>query len=167
MATITTVQTSSRRCSYCRENGHNIRSCEKRILQEKELMKSLRKKENENNFFDAIMLDEKGYICETSSANIFWIKDQIIYTPNNNCNMVHGTIRKALLDITDLKIKCGKYKISALKNADEVFITNSTLIILPIDKIAFRNKKDTNQIKYKKILVKKVIKLLKIRLGLI
>ena len=48
MATITTVQTSSRRCSYCRENGHNIRSCEKRILQEKELMKSLRKKENEN-----------------------------------------------------------------------------------------------------------------------
>lgn len=122
---------------------------------------------NENNFFDAIMLDEKGYICETSSANIFWIKDQIIYTPNNNCNMVHGTIRKALLDIKDLKIKCGKYKISALKNADEVFITNSTLIILPIDKIAFRNKKDTNQIKYKKILVKKVIKLLKIRLGLI
>ncbi len=121
----------------------------------------------ENNFLDAIMLDEKGYICETSSANIFWIKDKIIYTPNNNCNIVQGTIRKALLELKDLKIKCGKFKISALKNADEVFITNSTLLILPIDKIAFRNKKVNNETKYKKILVKKVIKLLKIRLGLI
>jgi len=122
---------------------------------------------HENNFFDAIMLDEKGYICETSSANIFWIKDQIIYTPNDNCNMVRGTIRGALLELKDLKIKCGKYKISALKNADEVFITNSTYLILSIDKIAFRNKKETIEVKYKKILVKKVIKLLKIRLGLI
>ena len=122
---------------------------------------------HENNFFDAIMLDEKGYICETSSANIFWIKDQIIYTPNDNCNMVRGTIRRALLELKDLKIKCGKYKISALKDADEVFITNSTYLILSIDKIAFRNKKETIEVKYKKILVKKVIKLLKIRLGLI
>ena len=121
----------------------------------------------ENNFYDAIMLDEKGYICETSSANIFWIKDQIIYTPNDNCNMVRGTIRMALLELKDLKIKCGKFKISALKNADEVFVTNSSLLILPIDKIAFRNKKETSEVKYKKILVKKVIKLLKIRLGLI
>ena len=121
----------------------------------------------ENNFYDAIMLDEKGYICETSSANIFWIKDQIIYTPNDNCNMVRGTIRRALLELKDLKIKCGKFKISALKNADEVFVTNSSLLILPIDKIAFRNKKETSEVKYKKILVKKVIKLLKIRLGLI
>jgi len=122
---------------------------------------------HENNFYDAIMLDEKGYICETSSANIFWIKDQIIYTPSDNLNMVRGTIRQALIELKDLKIKCGKFKISALKNADEVFVTNSTLLILPIDKIAFRNKKETIEIKYKKILVKKVIKLLKIRLGLI
>ena len=122
---------------------------------------------HENNFYDAIMLDEKGYICETSSANIFWIKDQIIYTPSDNLNMVRGTIRQALIELKDLKIKCGKFKISALKNADEVFVTNSTLLILPIDKIAFRNKKETIELKYKKILVKKVIKLLKIRLGLI
>ena len=96
---------------------------------------------HENNFYDAIMLDEKGYICETSSANIFWIKDQIIYTPSDNLNMVRGTIRQALIELKDLKIKCGKFKISSLKNADEVFVTNSTLLILPIDKIAFRNKK--------------------------
>jgi branched-subunit amino acid aminotransferase/4-amino-4-deoxychorismate lyase len=121
----------------------------------------------ENNYFDAIMLDEKGYICETSSANIFWIKNEIIYTSSNDCDMVRGTIREALLELKDLKIKCGKFKISALKNADEVFITNSTLLILPIDKIAFRNKKVNKETKYKKILVKKVIKLLKIRLGLI
>ena len=61
MATITTVQTSSRRCSYCRKNGHNIRSCEKRILQEKELMKSLRKKENENKVNESSRIKELTY----------------------------------------------------------------------------------------------------------
>lgn len=122
---------------------------------------------HENNFYDAIMLDEKGYICETSSANIFWIKNQIIYTPSDNCNMVRGTIRQALIELKNLKIKCGKFKISALKNADEVFISNSSSLILSVNKIAFRNKKETIEIKYKKILVKKVIKLLKIRFGLI
>ena len=121
----------------------------------------------ENNFFDSIMLDEKGYICETSSANIFWIKDQIIYTPSDSCNMVRGTIRQALLDIKSIKIKQGKFKIFELENADEVFITNASSLILPIDKIAFRNKKFTHAVKYKKILVKKVTKLLKIRFGLI
>jgi len=122
---------------------------------------------DENNCLDSIMIDEKGYICETSSANIFWIKNQIIYTPSDKLNLVQGTIRETLLNIKDLKIKCGKFKISELKNADEVFITNSTLLVFPIDKIAFRNNKETKQIKYKKILVKKVIKLLKIRIGLI
>ena len=121
----------------------------------------------ENNFFDSIMLDKKGYSCETSSANIFWIKDKIIYTPSDDCEIVLGTIRSALIELKSLQIKCGKFKISDLKNADEVFITNASSLIMPIDKIAFRNKKETIEIKYKKILVKKVTKLLKIRFGLI
>lgn len=36
----------------------------------------------EKNYFDAILLNEKNQICETSSANIFWIKDDVLYTPH-------------------------------------------------------------------------------------
>jgi hypothetical protein len=47
----TTVQTSSRRCSYCRENGHNIRSCEKR-------------KESKSNESDSSRVKELVYEIE-------------------------------------------------------------------------------------------------------
>lgn len=95
----------------------------------------------ENNCYDAILCDDRDYICETSSANIFWIKDNMIFTPDNNCPMVRGTIRDLLLKIPQLKITLGKFKISELKKADEVFITNATIHILPIEKIIFPPKK--------------------------
>jgi aminodeoxychorismate lyase len=121
---------------------------------------------HENNFFDAIMLDEKGYICETSSANIFWIKDQIIYTPSSDLSIINGTIRQTIINIKELKIIEGKFKIKDLENADEVFITNTNLLIFPISSIAFRNKKNFYIINYKKTLVKKVEKLLKIEIKI-
>lgn len=117
---------------------------------------------NENNCLDSIMLDENNYICETSSANIFWIKDQKIYTPSSDLSIINGTIRQTLINMKELKIIEGKFKINDLETADEVFITNTNLLIFPISSIAFRNKKNFYIINYKKTLVKKVEKLLKI-----
>jgi len=91
----------------------------------------------ENNCFDAILFDHQGYICETSSANIFWIKNGTIFTPDNQCPMVQGTIREILLNLPELKIISGKFKVDDLQNADEVFITNAIFQILPINKIIF------------------------------
>ncbi|NCA28541.1 MAG: hypothetical protein EBS92_04630 [Proteobacteria bacterium] len=120
-----------------------------------------------NGYFDSIMLDKNYKICETSSANIFWIKDKIIYTPSDDCDIIYGTIRESLFSIKELKIISGKYDLSSIKEADEVFITNSNLVLMPVEKIAFRNKKNFYEINFKKILVKKVLKLLKIKLHLI
>jgi aminodeoxychorismate lyase len=119
---------------------------------------------HENNAIDSIMLDSEQNICETSSANIFWIKNNKIFTPNLDCSIINGTIRQSILAIKDLNISEGKYQISHLENADEVFITNCNLLIFPISTIAFRNKKNFYNINYKKTLVKKVEKLLKIEL---
>jgi branched-chain amino acid aminotransferase len=98
----------------------------------------------ENNCFDAIILNEKNQICETSSANIFWVKDDILYTPHQDCGLLLGTIREKILELSPIKTKLVKAKIEDLLDADEVFITNVSLRVLAIDRITdkeFKNKK--------------------------
>jgi branched-chain amino acid aminotransferase len=82
----------------------------------------------ENKLNDALVLNQYSRICEASIANIFWIKDKIVYTPPLSEGCVAGTLRKYLLknipfiDIIVLEADCN---IEDLMNADEVFLTNA------------------------------------------
>jgi branched-subunit amino acid aminotransferase/4-amino-4-deoxychorismate lyase len=89
----------------------------------------------EKKFFDCIMLSKENFISETSSANIFWVKNGKIFTPSKACDCLPGTIRAKLLKISPIKIKEVKAKISDLKKADEIFITNSSFLVLPADEV--------------------------------
>lgn len=98
----------------------------------------------ENNYFDAILLNDQGQICETSSANIFWIKNNILYTPHPDCGLLLGTTRQKILQLSPIKIKLIKAKLVDLLEADEVFITNVAIGVLRVDQIGvkkFKNKK--------------------------
>lgn len=77
---------------------------------------------------DAIILNNKGNICDTTIANIFIIKHKIIYTPPLLEGCVAGVMRNWLLQTLE---KLG-YKIietavtkSFLLDAEEVFLSNS------------------------------------------
>ncbi|MCE3254837.1 MAG: pabC [Rickettsiaceae bacterium] len=101
-------------------------------------------KAEENNCFDAVILNNKKQICETSSANIFWIKDDVLYTPHQDCGCVLGTIREKIIFLSPIKTRLAKAKLSKLLNADEAFITNAAIGVLHIDqigKVKFKNKK--------------------------
>ena len=43
-------------------------------------------KANKEGFKDTLFLNEKGYVAETSCANIFIVKNNKIYTPKISCN---------------------------------------------------------------------------------
>ncbi|MFT6106626.1 MAG: aminodeoxychorismate lyase [Rickettsiales bacterium] len=92
----------------------------------------------ENGYFDGIILNQKNHICETSSANIFWIKDNILFTPDLKSGCLSGTIREKIIQISPLKTKFSEAKITDLLEADEVFITNVALRVLAIDEIGER-----------------------------
>lgn len=102
----------------------------------------------EKNYFDAILLNEKNQICETSSANIFWIKDNVLYTPHLSCGCLAGTIREKIIKLSKIKIKLVKTKLNDLLKADEVFITNTSIGVLRVDEIS---KKKFTIKKYSKI----------------
>ncbi len=112
----------------------------------------------ENNFFDCVMLNEKKFISETSSANIFWVKNGRIFTPSKSCKMLRGTIRKKLLKISPIKILEKSSRISALKNADEIFLTNSSFLLLSVDEFMGRKLENNFGKNLQKLLVEDVKK---------
>ncbi len=105
----------------------------------------------ENNCFDSILLNEDDEICETSSANIFWVKDKILYTPHQDCGILSGTMRQKIIDLSPIKVIETKSKLAELKAADEVFISNISCKIIKVKKIN-PNFQEYNSFNYSNIL---------------
>ncbi|MBK6380201.1 MAG: aminotransferase class IV [Chitinophagaceae bacterium] len=77
---------------------------------------------------DAVLLNTDGRLCDTTIANIFLIKDEVIYTPALAEGCIAGVMRRNLIE----KLTAGGYKlvedklsVDELLYADEVFLTNS------------------------------------------
>lgn len=77
---------------------------------------------------DAIVLNAFNFLCDSSKANIFLIKNNKVFTPALHQGCVSGVMRRFLLD----ELKQAGFRIyleeiteQALADADEVFLTNS------------------------------------------
>ncbi len=91
-----------------------------------------------NSHFDDLMLNEEGFVGECSSSNLFFIKDEKIYTPSLDCDILNGTMRQNIMKKFDVK-EC-KIKKEELFQAEEIFLTNSNLLVLSVDKIEYDGK---------------------------
>ncbi len=81
-----------------------------------------------NHWDDCIILNAHGRICDASTANVFWVKEGILFTPPLTEGCVAGVMRRNLLDILPregFKIQQQEATIAVLENADELFLTNA------------------------------------------
>lgn len=77
---------------------------------------------------DAVLLNNEGRLCDTSIANIFLIKNEVIYTPALIEGCIAGVMRRNLVEkltAAGYKLVEGKISVDELMDADEVFLTNS------------------------------------------
>jgi branched-subunit amino acid aminotransferase/4-amino-4-deoxychorismate lyase len=77
---------------------------------------------------EAIVLNQHGRICDTTIANIFFIKNQRLYTPALSEGCVKGVMRTYLIEQLqkeNLPIQQGSYTITDLMESDEIFLTNA------------------------------------------
>ncbi|MDD4980502.1 MAG: aminotransferase class IV [Candidatus Omnitrophica bacterium] len=89
----------------------------------------------EQGFDESVILNPRGYICEGSSTNIFLVKNQELWTPALECGCLNGITRKAVLDLAKkyhIKAYEGNLSLPDLYAADEAFLTNSLLGIMPL-----------------------------------
>lgn len=94
----------------------------------------------EHECFEALLLNNKGYISEASSSNIFWVKDKILYTPSPSCDRLNGTVLQAVKRLSPFQVKEGEFLIEDLLAADEIFLTNTGWLILPVTSLHPRDK---------------------------
>ena len=91
---------------------------------------------------EALFLNERGEVAEAASANIFWAKGGTLFTPAEECGILAGITREAVLELCGAEgIRCeqGAYPPSELYQADEAFLTVSTGEVVPVREIEGRS----------------------------
>lgn len=81
-----------------------------------------------NKWNDALVLNTSDHIIESTIANVFWVKDGIIYTPPLSEGCVGGIMRRKLLKelpVIGYHVVERSLKEELLAGADEVFLTNA------------------------------------------
>lgn len=87
---------------------------------------------------EAIMLNSQGDLAEGSRSNIFFVRDNRIFTPALECGCLDGITRKAVFDLAKengFKLSEGRFSLSNLLSAEEAFLTNSMIGIMPFTRI--------------------------------
>lgn len=78
----------------------------------------------QNKWNDALVCNMHGHVVESAIANVFWVKDGIIYTPPLSEGCIEGVMRRHLLFTVPGIIEKPLIELE-LYEAEEVFLTNA------------------------------------------
>jgi branched-chain amino acid aminotransferase len=87
---------------------------------------------------EAILLDDRGLVCEGSGENIFVVRDGRILTPPQTASILDGINRKSIIQIArDLGFEVVERDIARaeLYLADEVFVSGTAAELTPLREI--------------------------------
>jgi branched-chain amino acid aminotransferase len=87
---------------------------------------------------EAILLDERGVVCEGSGENIFVVRDGQIVTPPHTASILDGINRKSVIQIAgDLGYPVVERDIARaeLYLAEEIFLTGTAAELVPVREV--------------------------------
>ncbi len=100
------------------------------------LLSLLAKAEAEVAGFDeALLLNEKGFIAEGSVSNVFFVASGSLVTPSLNSGILPGIARELVIELArslGIHVIEAEVRLTDLKQADEAFLTNSIMEIMPL-----------------------------------
>jgi branched-subunit amino acid aminotransferase/4-amino-4-deoxychorismate lyase len=85
---------------------------------------------NARDFDEAIMVNERGEIVSATMANVFWVREGTVHTPTLSTGAIAGITREAVIDVAEkhfIPVVEGVYEMGDLVEADEIFLTSSSL----------------------------------------
>jgi len=88
--------------------------------------------------YEGIMLNWQGYVAEGTISNIFMVKKRVLYTPHVSTGILEGVTRDLVLRLAKrakLAVRESRIMPKELRAADECFITNTTMEIMPVTMI--------------------------------
>jgi len=92
-------------------------------------------------FDEALRLNERGEVASACMANVFWLKDERLFTPSLTTGCLAGTTREYVLENTECEeVEAG---IEAIREADEIFLTSAGIGVLTVAMFEGKNLKNT------------------------
>ena len=88
----------------------------------------------------AVHLSVEGYVTEGAGFNVFFAKGGRLFTPARN--VLQGLTRQSVLDLAaelEIPAEVGDFRIEALREADEAFITSTAGGVMPLARIDDRS----------------------------
>jgi len=93
------------------------------------------------DFDEAVVLNERGEIVSATTANLFWAKNGTLHTPTLSCGALAGITRECVVELANksfIPLLEGIYEMQDLTDADEIFVTSSSLGVAPVTTFDFR-----------------------------
>ncbi|MGH2981750.1 MAG: aminotransferase class IV, partial [Solirubrobacterales bacterium] len=87
---------------------------------------------------EAILLDERGCVCEGSGENVFLVRDGTLVTPPHDASILDGVSRKSVIQVArDLGYPVVERDVARaeLYLAEEIFLTGTAAELVPVREI--------------------------------
>ncbi len=85
--------------------------------------------------FDKLLLSPDGFISETTVCNIFFLRNDTLFTPSLECAPLAGITREVVMELArgmGIRVVEGMFRPSELQDAEEAFLTNTLIEVLPV-----------------------------------
>ena len=85
--------------------------------------------------FDSILLNWESHLTECTVSNLFFVQAGRLCTPALACGLLDGITRDIMLSLAQeaqIPIDEGHFGIEALLKADECFLTNTSMEVMPV-----------------------------------
>jgi len=85
---------------------------------------------------EALMVDLDGRVTEGATSNLFFVQNNALRTPSLDGPILPGITRRVVLELAveeGIPVEEGQYTPHDVRQADEVFLTNSTWELRPVE----------------------------------
>ncbi|MCT4595736.1 MAG: aminotransferase class IV [Anaeromicrobium sp.] len=99
-----------------------------------DLRSKINEKLKEEKAFEALLVNEEGYVTEGSRSNIFFVDEDCVYTASNE-NVLMGITRAQIFKICEslnLKMEEKNISVREIGNLKGAFMTGTSVNVLPI-----------------------------------
>jgi len=88
--------------------------------------------------FDGLMLNAEGHLTECTASNVFFVQAGRLCTPSVDCGILDGITREVVILLAReqrIPVEAGRYTPESLRQAEECFLTNTTMEIMPVREV--------------------------------
>jgi branched-chain amino acid aminotransferase len=88
--------------------------------------------------FDSLFLNWRDELTECTISNLFFISGGTVHTPALACGILDGITRTIVMSLAQeegLPVREGHYHVADLRQADECFLTNTSMEVMPVSRV--------------------------------